>query len=510
MFRRSLMVGAGASLAVLLVGCQGGGNGGVEVDGEPVAGGNLVIGQDSEPRSLDPAADSGFASTQIKAQIFDALFEADDSGEIGSNLVAEWEQADPLHYTFTLKDGVVFHDGEELTAEAVKSNLERIADPDGGSTWQDTLAAVDSIEAVDELTLDLTLSEPYAPLLSVLADQPGYMVSPAALEDPDSIANSPVGTGAFEFESWSSNDRIELTANDSYWRDDEPYLESITFRPLTDPTAKVTDLLSGQIQVVDYVPAQLIERVESAENLVYEEGEPNYGATVYVPMNPTQAPFDDPAVRQAVQISIDRQTIVDNVTFGSGTPAESMLGSSSWAFDPSLEPFEYDPEGAEELLDGQQIEIELQVPPTYVQEAQVMAENLAAAGINVEMTRMDWGQLIDNYYSGDFEMQIQDVLGLTRSDPDGLLSGFFAQDGSLNGTGVGSDEIDAKLAEARQIDDDEARKEVYAGILQEEREHAYFAPVYNPANNRAWAQEVQNMSPPPNGLMTLREAWLAG
>ncbi len=513
MFRRTLAIGAVALIALSLAACQTGGAGsgaGGTPSGSPVEGGTLVIGQDSEPSSLDPAADSGFASTQIKAQIFDALFAVGEDGEIEGSLVESWEQPDPLHYTFTLRSGVTFHDGEELTAEVVKRNLERIADPAGGSTWQDALAAVAAITVEGSDTVSVELSEPYAPLLSVLADQPGYMVSPRALDDPESVANSPVGTGPFRFVSWQPNDRIELEANDDSWRDGEPYLDGVTFRPITDPTAKVTDLLSGQVQAVDYVPAQLIERVSSANGLTYEEGEPNYGATVYVPMNPTKPPFDDPKVRQAVQIAIDRESIVENVTFGSGQPAAAMLGSSSWAFDESLEPFSYDPEAAEDLLGGKEIDVELQVPPTYVQEAQVMSENLAKAGINVSISRMDWGQLIDNYYAGEFEFQLQDVLGLTRSDPDGLLSGFFAQSGSLNGTGAGSPEIDAKLAEARQTDDRDTRKALYAEILLEERELAYYTPIYNPANNRAWSSKVQGMSPvASNGLMSLRQAWIA-
>jgi peptide/nickel transport system substrate-binding protein len=475
--------------------------------GEPVAGGELAIGLDSEPESLDPAADSGYASTQVKAQIFDALFLAGEDGSIEPNLVDSWEESSPTEYVFTLRSGVTFTDGTPFNAEAVKTNLERIADPKGGSTWQDALSAVKNIDVVDSETVKLTLSEPYAPLLSVLADQPGYMVSPKTLQSPDSVATEPVGTGPFELAEWQKNDHIELVKNDDYWRDGEPHLDRVTFRPISDPTAKITDLLSGRIQAVDYVPAQLISRVQSEDSLQYKAGEPNYGATVYIPLNPNKAPFDDVEVRQAVQVAIDRESIVKNVAFGAGTPSRAMLGSSSWAFDDSLPELTYDVEQAKSLLGGQQIDIELQVPPTYVQHAQVIKENLAAAGINAELVRMDWGQLIDNYYKGDFQAQVQDVLGLTRSDPDGLLSGFFETSGSLNGTGAGSAEIDEMLDEARTIQDREKRKEIYADVLEQEAEQSFYVPIYNPANDRAWSTGVHGMEPPANGLMVLRQAW---
>jgi peptide/nickel transport system substrate-binding protein len=474
----------------------------------PVSGGQLTVGLDSEPSTLDPMLDSGYASSQVKKQIFDPLFNILDDGTIEPVLAESFVQSDPTHVTITLRDGVLFQDGTPFDAAAVKVNLDRMKSDE--SSWKSDLDVVTEVNVIDPKTVEIVLAEPYGPLFSVLADQPGFMMSPTAIEkDGKSIGSQPVGTGPYSFKSWAKNDRIELVKNATYWQAGLPYLDAVTFRPISDPTVKITELASGQIQVVDYVPPQLVSVVEGNANLQYATGPANYGATVYVPMNPNLAPFDDPAVRQAMQMAIDRSSIVNNITFGTGIVSKSMIGESSWAFDSTLTEIPYDPEGAKKLLGGKTISFELQVPPTYAQEAQVIKDNLAKAGINADIVKMDWGQLLDNYFAGTFQAQIQDILGLTRSDPSGLLNGFFSSKGALNGTGAGSAEMDAMLDEAQSMTDQAERKAIYAKVLEQARADAYYTAIYNPVNNRAWTKGYEGLTPPANGLLNLREVWLA-
>ena len=474
----------------------------------PQSGGQLTVGLDSEPESLDPMLDSGYASSQIKKQLFDPLFNILDDGTIEPVLAESFVQSDPTHLTITLRDGVTFQDGTPFDADAVKINLDRMKSDE--SSWKSDLDVVTEVNVIDPKTVEIVLAKPYAPLFSVLADQPGFMMSPTAIKkNGESIGSNPVGTGPYALKSWAKNDRIELVKNATYWQAGLPYLDAVTFRPISDPTVKVTELASGQIQAVDYVPPQLVSVVEGNANLQYGTGPANYGATVYVPMNPNVAPFDDPAVRQALQMAIDRSSIVKNITFGTGTASKSMIGESSWAFDSSLADIPFDPEGAKKLLGGKTVSFELQVPPTYAQEAQVIKENLAQAGMNADIVKMDWGQLLDNYFAGTFQAQIEDILGLTRSDPSGLFNGFFSTKGGLSGTGAGSAEIDAMLDEAQTLTDQAERKAIYAKVLQQARTDAYYTPVYQPVNNRAWAKGYEGLTPPASGLMNLREVWLA-
>jgi peptide/nickel transport system substrate-binding protein len=517
MLGRMRWVAGLAALCVLAGACGGGGQEGDAGESPRVTeptkqrGGELVVGLDSDATTLDPAVDSGYAGTQITAQIFDTLLTVGDGGQIEPGLAESWEQPDPLTLVLHLRGGVSFHDGTPFDADAVVYNLNRIRDPKSGSTWQGDLAVVDTVTATDPLTVEITLQRPYAPLLAVLADQPGMMISPTAHRaDPEGFGDAPVGTGPFVLEERIPDERTTLVRNDGYWQEGLPYLDRVVFRPIPDPTTKITDLLSGAVGIVDYVPPQLIDRVRQAPGLVYEEGPPNYAATVYLPMNPEAPPLDDPDVRRAISMAIDRQTIVDQVVFGAGVPASQMIAPSSWAHNPDLPQIPYDPEGARELLGGRTIRLEMQVPPTYVQVAQVVQQNLAAAGIEVTIQRMDWGTLIDNYYAGSFQIQVQDILGLTRADPDGLLYGFFAKDGPLNGTGYTTPESQRLLEQARTEADQTTRRELYHRVLELAADEALYAPVYHPVNNRAWVDDLHGVEIRPDSVMELATVWLQG
>jgi ABC-type transport system substrate-binding protein len=174
----------------------------------PVSGGQLTVGLDGEPSTLDPMLDSSYASSQIKKQIFDPLFNILDDGTIEPALAESFVQSDPTHVTITLRDGVTFQDGTPFDADAVKINLDRMKSDE--SSWKSDLDVVTEVNVVDPKTVEIVLAKPYAPLFSVLADQPGFMMSPTAIKkNGDSIGSNPVGTGPYALKSWAKNDRIE-------------------------------------------------------------------------------------------------------------------------------------------------------------------------------------------------------------------------------------------------------------------------------------------------------------
>lgn len=499
-------------LAVAAAGCGGGvdtggstSRSGSTADGGDAAqtGGSLAVGLDSEATSLDPAGDTGYAAANIEPQIFDTLTTVDEEGVIQPGLAKAWKRQDGGRtYVLELEDGVTFHDGTPFDAAAVKFNLERAAK--GGSPWAADLEPIQEIEVVDDTTVRLRLREPYAPLLSTLADRPGMMASPTAVKKlGEKFGLEPVGTGPFAFKSWTRNDRLELVRNEDYWRKGEPYLDSITFRPLPDPTQKVTALLSGTVQTVDYVPPEAISRLESAADIELEQGPGPYNSVVYMPLNPDKAPLDDPEVRQAIAMSIDRDSLVENVSFGVGTPARSVLSPTSWGYSDAVPAIPYDPEKAKELLGGRELSFELQVPPTYAQYAQVMKQNLAEAGIDVRLRRMDWGQLIDRFYEGQFEMQVQDLLGMQRSDPDGALSAFYDEQGGINSAGYTDPTFERLLAEGRQSDDEARRKEIYAELQRHAQDVSIYIPIVIPGQVRAWASSVEGLQLTADGVLHL-------
>lgn len=477
--------------------------------GDPQSGGDLTVAVDGDPSSLDPTVDDTYAATLVENGIFDTLVRVDDNGDYVPWLLKSWDRPDDTTWTLELQDGVKFQDGTPFDAKAVKFNLDQERDPKGGSSWSSEFESIKSIDVVDPLTVKIETKEPFPSLLSPLSEKPGMMRSPTAVEqDGKSFASSPVGTGPFEFGEWVKNDHITIEKNDDYWREDEPYLDSVTYRPIVDPTAKINDLLSGRVDTVDYVPPEQIKRVQGNSDLTTEIGPPPYNAVVYMGLRVDASPTDQETVRQAVNYAIDRQGIVDNVVFGAGEPARSMLSSSSWGLTDGVPEIPYDPDKARQLLGGKEYTVEFLEPPSYPQVAQVIQQNLADVGINAKLRKMDWGQLVDTYYKGDYQMMLSDLLGNQRPDPQATLSNWFRGDGSLNGTGFNDPEIDKLLDEAGSTEDKSTREELYTQIQKLAQQKAPYVPIYHPKTVRAWASNIGGMEIKADGLIYPGQVWI--
>jgi peptide/nickel transport system substrate-binding protein len=472
--------------------------------GEPKSGGSITVAVDGDASTLDPIIDDTYAATLINMQIFDTLVTIDDQGEYAPGLAESWENPDPRTWELKIVEGVTFHDGTPLDAEAVKWNLDFNRDPEGGSSWSSEFESIQNVTAVDATTVRVELKRPNPGFLSPLTEKPGMIRSPTAVEELGKrFASNPVGSGPFKFVEWVKNDHVTLEKNPDYWQEGKPYLDEATFRPITDPTAKVNDLLSGRLDTVDYVPSEQIERVEGASGLELEIGPPTFAAVVYLAMRTDEPPLDDPKVRQAVNLAIDREAIVENVVFGAGEPARSTLSSTSWGLTDDVPEIPYDPDQARELLGGERYSIEMLEPPSYPQVSQVIEQNLAEVGIDVKLRRMDWGQLIETYYNGDYQILMSDLLGSQRPDPGATLSAWYMPNGAFNATAYSSDEITGLLEEAGTIEDQAERETLYTEVQTLAQDAAPYAPIYHPKTVRAWADDIQGLEIPPDGLIHL-------
>jgi peptide/nickel transport system substrate-binding protein len=496
------------AVVAVVSGCGGGGGGAsTGASGPPQRGGSVTVANDSEANSLDPTIDDTLAATEVEAELYDPLvFESGDKFEPA--LAVSWDHPSPLKYIFHLRKGVEFQDGTPFNAQAVKWNLDQERAPNSGSSWQQDLAAIKDIKTPDPSTVEIDLSEPYSPLLDVLANRPGYMRSPTAVRKyGDKFASNPVGTGPFKFVEWVKNDHLTLAKNPNYWDKGLPYLDKVIFKPIIDPTSKMNALISGQADMVDYVPVNLISKAQGDSSLVTEQKPPPPNVVVYMPINTTTAPFNDPKVRQAVEYGINRDSIVKSVVFGAGEPAKSQLSSTSWGLTDSVPDIPYDPNRAKQLLGGKQYNVEIEVPPTYPDVAQIVAQNLGDVGINAKLVRMDWGTLVDNYYKGNYQMQVEDLLGETRTDPSGPLNGFFFKNGGLNGTGY-SDATSTKLLnEGLRVEDQSKRAQAYTELQKHAQTTAQYVPLYHPDTVRAWSDQLGGVTIPLNGFIYLRSVW---
>src|SRR5713226_6945693 len=227
-------------------------------------GGTLVFAQAADPDGLDPhEVTDGFSVNNV-SNVFDTLvrFTA-DSTQVEPSLAESWTvSADNLVWTFKLRPGVKFHDGTPFNAEAVKYNFERMQDPKFPSARRSEIGPIQRVVAVDPYTVQITLEKPYSPLLYVLTDRAGMMVSPAAAQKEGlDFALHPVGTGPFSFVEKIPQDHITLQRNPNHWEKGLPYADRIVFRTITDDNARVANVKSGDVEIISLVPLPQVKQL---------------------------------------------------------------------------------------------------------------------------------------------------------------------------------------------------------------------------------------------------------
>ncbi len=470
--------------------------------------GTLEVALEAEPPELDPNLSSAYVDRQVMASLYDRLVDIDENGKIVPMLAKSYDiSGDRKTYTFELQQGVKFHDGTPLNAEAVKFNFERYQKED--SVRSTEIEPVESVEAVDEYTVRVTLSEPFAPFLAVLTDRAGIMASPKAIKESGGrISKNPVGTGPFEFVERVRGDHITVEKNEDYWRDGLPKMDKIIYRGIDDENVQYQNLQSGELDLIDSIP--FVEFKELQESSDYRVSvEPGLGYQG-IWLNVTQPPFDNKALRQAVYRLVDREAIVSAVLRDvGGTPANSPFSKQTWAYGESDK---YPPRSVEEakaLLeeagkpDGFSFTFKTDPSPINQQLGQVIQSNLKPAGIKVEIEQIEFGTLLEQNDSGNFEAMLLGWSG--RIDPDLNLYDFMVTKGDFNASGYSNPEVDRLLDEARTTSDRDRRKELYDQVMEILHEEVPYVYLYhsNLTTDFYMQPTVQGFEPYPDGILRL-------
>ena len=371
---------------------------------------DITVALQLEPPHLDPtSAAAGAIDSVLYSNVFEGLTRFASDGSIVPGLAESWEiSEDGLTYTFTLRDGVTFHDGTTMDAEDVRFSLDRINADDSANAQKALYSAISEINVVDPRTVEVKLSEPNGNMLFNLAWGDAVIVAPESIEN---IKQTPIGTGAFKFDSWTQGDKIELSRNPEYWGEPAK-LERATFKFISDPTAAFAAVMAEDVDVFSGFPAP--------ENLPQFEADARFqvlvgsteGETILA-MNNKVAPFDDPRVREAVAHAIDRQAIIDGAMFGYGTPIGTHFAPHNPAYTDLTGQSAHDPEKARELLaeagyaDGFETTLHLP-PPSYARRGgEIIAAQLAEVGINAQISNVEWAQWLETVFKGkDFGLTI--------------------------------------------------------------------------------------------------------
>ncbi|WP_158234199.1 ABC transporter substrate-binding protein [Oceaniglobus indicus] len=418
----------------------------------------------SDPVTLDPARMASFFELAVQYNIFEPLLHTTPDLTIEPGL-ASYEMPDETTYVLTLKDGLTFHDGTALDAEAVKANLDRYLDPNTGSPRGSELGPLESIEVTGPLEITLKLSDPYAPFLQVLANRAGMIASPTAIQElGEDFATQAVGAGPYKVVSWTKNSELTLAAFDGYWRG-KPDVDQVIFRPIPDETARINNLRSGTVHLVDGVAPQFVPQVEGDDSLTLKES-PGLGFNAFS-FNTTAAPFDNADVRRAFSMAVDPQVIVQAAYFGAASPSLGAIPPSiGWAYDDTLEAPRADPEGARQMLAEAgidtpvSVEITVTNSPIYVRIAQILQAQANEAGFDVSINQIDSTSLITVLRERTSDLTMSPWSG--RSDPDGNMFNYFTIDGPNNFPGWENGEVDRLLKDARIETDEAARAKLYS------------------------------------------------
>src|SRR5215216_7307669 len=503
-----IRVGAVVSLMAALlvvVGC-GGGGGAPESSTPP---GTLYVALDAEPPELDPNLSSAYVDRQVMASLYDKLVDLDQDGEIVPMLAKSYDVSDDgTVYTFKLREGITFHDGTEFNAEAVKVNLDRYQQED--SVRSTEVEPIESVEVIDPMTVRVTLSEPFAPFLAVLTDRAGIIASPKAIEENNGrISKDPVGTGPFKFVERVRGDHITVKKNPDYWREGLPKLDKIIYRGIEDENVQYQNLQSGELDLIDSIP--LVEVKDLQESGDYRVSiEPGLGYNG-IWLNVTRPPFDNERLRQAVDRLVDRQAVAKAALRNvGGTPANSPFSKQIWAYGKSDE---YPPPSVE---DAKQLLKEAGKPngfsftfkvaagdPVLQQIGQIIQSNLKPAGIKVKLEQVEFGTLLEQNTSGDFEAMLLGWSG--RIDPDLNIYSFAVTDGDFNASGYSNPEVDKLLGDARTTSDRDKRKQLYDQVMEILHEEAPYVYLYhsNLTTDFAMQPTVKGFEPYPDGILRL-------
>jgi peptide/nickel transport system substrate-binding protein len=443
--------------------------------------GTLVVGLVAEPVNLDPPQVTDLNSNRVGRRIVETLVTfPDESTQVVPGLAESWTiSKDGLQYTFKLRSGIKFHDGTPLNAEAVKFSIERQINPTHPASKLGKypfanyfFGNVKAVEVLSDQRVAFLLSEPRASFLAVLTAPAASIVSPTAVMKwgPD-YPSHPVGTGPFRFASWDRGQRVVLEKNPSYWK--YPVrIDRVIYRPIVEDQARLTELLTGGLDLIVGVPADFVDQLEKNPKITLLK---QVGAHVwYLGMNNQKKPFDDKRVRQALNYAVNKDAIVNDVLKGTGSASKGPVLPGTWGADGALKAYPYDPDRARKLLaeagypNG--FTTTLWVPESGsgmqapVAMATVMQSNLKAVGVNVSLQTMEWGAYLAKLRTKEQELFALSWMAGTE-DPDMVMYPLLH---SSQWTPVGPNRalyknarFDALLQQARLTTDQAKRAQLY-------------------------------------------------
>jgi peptide/nickel transport system substrate-binding protein len=519
--RRSLVAGSLASTAAVAAASQRrwgalAAPSLVRQAGEPKRGGTLIVGTDVSPIGLDPALTTAFASVAIYEHMYSSLLTLDyATNAVKPDLAESWTTVDERTVEFTLRQGITFHSGRELTAEDVKYTIDRLTDEAVAVPLRSYLGPDVAAEVVDTYTVRVSNGTPYAPLVSALADRrPAAIVDREVIEQNGDLANWDGGSGPFKLVDYTPDVQVILERHEGYYEEGLPLLDRIEFRVIPDENARIAAIRAGEVDLTVVKDPRLVTTLRGDQNVVINEVPSFWRSGTAI--NTRRPPLDDVRVRQAISYGVNRQQLIDIVLLGDGSITGPIPpGETVWAIPATPDNFPtyaYDPDRARQLLQEAgvtDLELTIDASPAYapdVPSAQAMQAQLGEVGINLTIRQLEFAALLDNQRSGDYDLNLS--FNTNRPDPDIYLSPAHSES-SANFSGYSNPAMDDLLDRGRATFDLEERKSIYAEAQKLFTTEVPILFTYVIKNYEPAGPAVKGYTPMASGYrLALKETWL--
>ncbi|UIK05857.1 ABC transporter substrate-binding protein [Neorhizobium galegae] len=475
------------------------------------AAGVLTIGRREDSTTFDPIKSAQNVDNWVFSNVFDVLIRVDKTGtKLEPGLAESWKVSDDgLTYTFKIRDAK-FSDGSPITADDAAFSLLRIRDNDG-SLWSDSYKIVDTAKATDPKTLTVKLKTPSAPFLSTLALPNVSVLSKKAVEaGEDAFAELPTASsGAFTVKEWRRGDRVILEKNPKFWQADRVKLDGVEWISVPDDNTRMLNVQAGQLDTAIFVPFSRVEELKKDANLnVLIDTSTRED---HLLINHEHGALAKKEVRQALDMAIDKKAIVDTVTFGIGTVANSYIPKGSlYHYDANFQ-YPYDPEKAKAMLakaGASDLSLNYVVNAGNEVDEQIavlLQQQLSKAGVTVNLQKVDPSQSWDMLIAGDYDISVMywtnDIL-----DPDQKTTFVLGHDTNMNYmTRYKSDKVKDLVAAARLELDPTKREAIYVEIQKTAKDDVHWIDLYYSPYINVARKNVENFYQNPLGRFFLED-----
>jgi peptide/nickel transport system substrate-binding protein len=479
------------------------------VAGQPKPGGTLTVALDGAPDTLDPQKSVTIVSNQIRQQVYERLIQYDASLQNFQPMLAtSWDHPNPLTYIFHLRQGVKFSNGQPFTADDVVFTYQRLISPEEASPQRVNWSYVKDVKKIDDYTVEFDLNKPFAPFLTTVE---AWQILPHAANVD--FSKQMVGTGPFVMKEWVPNDHITLVKNPDYWDKGHPYLDQVVFKFIPDPATRIVDLQTGAVDLLNSVPFDRVQELQKDSRVKVLMADGFVRDTLG--FNVKAKPFDNPLVRKAVALAIDRDTIAKTIMFGFARPtSDPIVPGTPWYDQAADQQLAFNLSEAKQLLQqaglGQGFSTTIKVSPTYPQEvqmAQLIQQDLAQIGIQAKIEQLEWSTWVQQVVvQKNFDIEI--VLHSSSPGPDSWTYNWLHTGGSVNLDQYSNPQMDQLLDQARQTDDQQQQIQLYDQVQQLFAQDVPWTNIDYEKTILAEGKAVEGFVGTGRADMNLRNVWL--